>query len=128
MRVLLDTNAFLWAASQPSRLSGPARAAIEESANQRFLSPVTPWELGIKLNSGKLHLVGDLPAFIAKHLHEMLLTELPIRMEHAIATTALPPIHRDPFDRMLVAQAIVERVPIVTSDSHLARYGVEVIW
>lgn len=128
MRVLLDTNAFLWAASQPSRLSEAARSALEDPLNQRLLSVITPWELAIKLNSGKLALLGDLPAFIAKHLHEMLLIELPIQMEHAVTTAALPPIHRDPFDRMLVAQALVERVPIVSSDSHLARYGVEVIW
>lgn len=128
MRLLIDTNVFLWAGLRPERISPVAAAAIVDTSNQRLISSVAPWELAIKLERGRLTLPTDLASFVERVTNSLIAQELPITFQHAIATAALPPIHRDPFDRMLVAQAIVERVPIVTSDSHLARYGVEVIW
>lgn len=128
MRLLIDTNVFLWAGLRPERISAAATAALTDTANHRLVSSVTPWELAIKIERGRLTLPTDLATFVERVTNSLVAMELPITFEHALATAILPPIHRDPFGRMVVAQALVERVPIVSSDSHLARYGVEVIW
>lgn len=128
MRVLIDTNVFLWAALRPERVSSDARAAILDSANARFVSSVTPWEMAIKLERGKLALPASLSVFTAEVLADLRAIEMPVSMSHAAAVAELSPIHRDPFDRMLVAQALVERLAIVSSDRLLSRYGVRVIW
>ncbi|MBA4181951.1 MAG: PIN domain nuclease [Anaerolinea sp.] len=128
MRVLLDSNVFFWAATGERRTSATARAVRGDLANERLLSSVTPWELGTKFAQRKLTLPSDFPAFIRAAMSDLQVSELPISIAHALRSAELPPIHGDPFDRMLVAQALVERVPIVSSDRGLAAYGVEVIW
>jgi PIN domain nuclease of toxin-antitoxin system len=108
---------------------------ITDRESTRLLSVVVPWELAIKVSTGKLELLPDITSFIEDVSVDLKLTLLPLSLTHALRVATLPYIrderghsHRDPFDRLLVAQAIVEGVPIVSRDRWLARYGVEVIW
>ena len=128
MRLLLDTNVFLWAAFEPERLSRIAAFALEDSDNQFVVSSVTPWELGIAVYKGRLDLESPLREFYAQQLAELAATELAIDVTHALAAGELPQSHRDPFDRMLAAQAIVEGLPILTNDRKIRDLGAEVVW
>ena len=128
MRFLVDSNAFLWAATGSPRISATARAAIADLTNERLLSSVTPWELGIKFSQNKLDLPSDFPLFMRAAMSDLQVAELPVTIAHALRSAELPLIHGDPFDRMLVAQALVEGIPIVSSDRRLSQYGVAVIW
>ncbi len=123
MRLLLDTNALLWALDRPERLSDRASDAISSPANDVFVSPVSAWEISIKSAARKLEPRVDL-------LHELRrldLSPLAVTWEHGLAAGSLPLHHRDPFDRMLVAQAQLEGLTIVTSDERIARYQVAVL-
>lgn len=124
MRLLFDTHAFLWWVSDDSQLTITARDAIGSPRNQLFLSAVTPWEIGIKVAVGKL----ESPTDYADLLADGSLVELPITIEHARAAGGLPLLHGDPFDRMLVAQATVEGLTIVSGDAAIAAYGVPTVW
>jgi PIN domain nuclease of toxin-antitoxin system len=120
MRVLLDTHALLWSLGQPSMLTPEARMVIEDGGNEVFVSPVSAWEVAIKRAAGKLDASGDLAA----EIEAAAFVGLPIMIAHALAAGALPPHHRDPFDRMLIAQAQVEGLTIVTRDLRFAAYDV----
>ena len=126
--VLLDSNVFLWAGTGSRRTSTTAQAILDDLTNELLLSAVTPWELGIKFSQKKLALASEFPRFIRTAMLDLQVTELPVTVAHALRSAELPLIHGDPFDRMLVAQALVEGVPIVSSDRRLAAYGVAVIW
>ena len=129
MRALLDTNAFLWASSGHPRLSSAAHAVIQDGANEIFLSAVTAWEIAIKYRRGRLDLLDDAPGdYVPKRMTLFGFQALPVAIQHALRVGELPSIHNDPFDRMLVSQAQIERLPILTSDPNIARYDVEVIW
>ncbi len=129
MRLLLDTQTLVWAATEPRRLGAQALPLLTESGNERFLSAVTCWELAIKSRLGKFPWAPEhLGAFIADQLAALTLEELAIDRYHGLATASLPLLHRDPFDRLLVAQAQVEGLTIITNDQLVARYGVETIW
>lgn len=128
MRVLLDSNVFFWAASGEPRISVSAKAVIGDPSNERLLSSVTPWELGIKFSQKKLTIRSEFSGFIRIAMADLQATELPVSIAHALKSAELPLIHGDPFDRILVAQALVEGVPIVSSDRRLSEYGVAVIW
>lgn len=121
MKLLLDTPLLLWAAGAPDRLSAVARSLIEESENDLFFSAAGLWEIAIKRNLGRNDFHVD-----ARVLRRSLLDngyrELPITSEHAVAVDTLPPIHKDPIDRILVAQATVEGITLLTSDSVVAQY------
>jgi PIN domain nuclease of toxin-antitoxin system len=121
MRLLLDTHMAIWWLSGDVRMPQATRAAVEE-APEAMISAVSLWELAIKQGTGRL----DLPSGFVDALLEDF-TELAVRSEHVRALRGLPPIHRDPFDRMLVAQAIVEGSTLVTRDPEIMRYGVPVI-
>ena len=121
MRLLLDTHVAIWWLSGDRRLSTTTRKAIEE-APDAYLSAVSLWEMFIKQGTGRL----DLPAGFADALRDDFV-ELPLTFDHTIEGRTLPPVHRDPFDRMLVAQARVEVLTIVTADRTLAEYGVAVL-
>jgi PIN domain nuclease of toxin-antitoxin system len=127
VNVLVDTSTFLWWASGGARLSESARWAIEDPANRAYLSVASGWEIAIKAERGRL----VLPVAAARYLPDLLrrygFESLDIRLVHALRAGALPPHHRDPFDRMLVAQAQLEDMPIITSDPAIARYDVETI-
>jgi PIN domain nuclease of toxin-antitoxin system len=123
LRLLLDTNVLLWALTNPQRLSAAAAEAIEDIENRVYLSVVSPWELSIKASLGNLPALEDL----GPKLDEMHCDLLPIALPHAKAIQSLPHHHRDPFDRMLVAQAQIEGLTIVTSDRQIRRYQVAVL-
>jgi PIN domain nuclease of toxin-antitoxin system len=123
VRLLLDTHAVLWALSQPDQLSAEARERVADPANTVAVSAVSAWEIAIKTAAGKLKFDVDL----AQAMANTGFLPLPITIEHALVAGHLPPHHRDPFDRMLVAQAIMDGWTLVTRDSRLPVYGVPVL-
>lgn len=120
MRLLLDTHIFLWWLSDWERISEPARAAIADPGNEVFVSAVSGWEIGIKKAKGRLVAPDDLAAVVDEKRFE----HLPLTFAHAERAAALPSHHRDPFDRMLIAQAQAEGLVLVTRDSRIADYEV----
>ena len=123
MTLLLDTHTILWWLTDDPQLSDPAREAISDAASTVFLSAASVWEITIKTNLGKLRM----PSNWIENVLAGQLMPLPISLEHAVAAGALPPLHRDPFDRMLIAQAIALGLTIVTRDRNIARYDVPVL-
>jgi len=123
VRLLLDTHVLLWALTDDPSLSAAARAAIVDGRNRVVVSAVSAWEITIKRSLGKLRAPADLAEEVAAHRF----TPLAVSLEHALAVGALPDLHRDPFDRLLVAQAGVEGLTIVTRDRAIARYDVDVL-
>lgn len=123
MRLLLDTNALLWALSDPDRLAKSAAEAIREPANEVFASVVNAWEIGVKRAKGRLRGELDLEPMLDRHDFKV----LPVTMAHALAIESLPPQHHDPFDRMLIAQTQVEGLVLVTSDHKMLRYEIAVL-
>jgi PIN domain nuclease of toxin-antitoxin system len=117
---LLDTHAALWALERPEKLSDPARKAVSSGPN--YLSVISYWEVMLKSMKGTLD-VGDPLAWWSTALEQLAATPLLLRPQHIGQLYTLPPIHKDPFDRMLVAQATVEDLTLVTSDKTLARYA-----
>ena len=128
MNVLLDTHAFLWAVTDDARLTPAARAVFADSANNLFLSAVRVWEIVLKAQAGKLHLKGSVARFFADQLARNSLSTLDISPRHILRVAELPRLHRDPFDRLLVAQAQVENMPLLSADTKIAPYAVRVIW
>lgn len=128
MRLLLDTQAFLWWASSPEKLSPRARRAIEDNTNEVFVSAATAWEIAIKAHLGRLELTEDPRRFVPAQIAEHSFQPLPVQIHHAVSVAGLPDIHRDPFDRLLVAQAMVENLSLATADRKLREYGVKVVW
>ena len=128
MNILVDTHTFLWAVTDDRRLSETARALIGDGANQVFLSAASMWEIVLKAGAGKLHVTGGASRFLEHEIRRNRLSPLPIQLAHILRVTSLPPIHKDPFDRLLIAQAQVENLPLITSDAEITRYPVQVIW
>jgi PIN domain nuclease of toxin-antitoxin system len=126
--VLLDTHAFLWWIAGDARLSRRATQAIADGGNDIFVSAASLWEIAIKGRLGRLGLPGDPGAFIGGQIVENDFRGLPIDAAHALQIWRLPDHHQDPFDRMLVAQAQVEGLKLVSRDPLVAQYDVEVIW
>ena len=123
MNLLLDTHTLLWWLADDPSLTDRARRAVADGRNTVFLSAVVVWEIRIKQSLGKL----EAPDQLREVLERQRFLPLPVTVEHAHAIAGLPPIHRDPFDRLLVAQARVERLTVVTRDRHIPRYGVAVL-
>ena len=128
MRLLLDTHAFLWWVTDDDRLSAAGGASIGASENEVFLSAVSAWEIITKVRIGRLLLPEPVDGFIARHLAENVFQPLSITMRHTFELEALPDLHRDPFDRMLVAQSLAEDMPLVTGDHAIHAYPVSTIW
>ncbi len=127
MRLLLDTHAFLWWAEQPERLSKLAFAACKDESNELFLSLASIWEIQIKVQFGKLKL--DLPlADLVQEQQENMIRLLPITQSHIFELDALPSHHRDPFDRVLIAQSRVENLILLTTDAMIKQYPVQTYW
>ena len=123
MRLLLDTHVLLWWLSDEEKLSSEARDAIADPENTIYLSAVVVWEIRIKEAIGKL----SLPDAFIETLARQAFVELPITVEHADEISRLPDIHRDPFDRLLIAQAVVEDLTIITRDSVIPDYPVRIV-
>lgn len=128
MKALLDTRAFLWWIADDPQLSLRARQVIGDGATALFLSAASGWEIAIKSRLGKLKLPADLQGFVAEQMRINAIQVLPVEMIHTLHVHSLPDHHRDPFDRLLVAQSQIEKMPILSSDAQIARYDVSVIW
>jgi len=127
MTLLLDTQAFLWFVSGDKRLGATARRALERADAEPLLSLASVWELAIKSSLDRL----TLPAPLDEYLADKLATNLrllPIERSHVVKVEHLPFHHQDPFDRVLIAQALTERIPIATRDRAFKKYGVDVVW
>lgn len=127
MRLLLDTHAFLWSASEPERLSKAARAAIEDSRNDVFVSAAVALEISIKHALGKLSLPGEPAVYVPARIASLGFKPLAITVEHALAVRALPNHHSDPFDRMMIAQSQVEGLTFVANDDAAQKYAVHTL-
>ena len=121
MKLLLDTQLLLWAAGQPERLSSRARRQLRDPDNELLFSAVSLWEITIKTSLGRDDFRVE-PRVFRRALIDNGYVELPITSEHAVNVDSLPPLHKDPFDRLLVAQALVEGITLLTADAQLARY------
>ena len=128
MRLLLDTHTFLWWVADAPQIPARARQAIAQPRNECLVSLASCWELAIKLSLGKIEISGTLERFIPSQLSANGFRELPIETRHAARVARLPFHHRDPFDRLLVAQALEEDLTIVSADPVFRRYGVNRIW
>ncbi len=128
MRVLLDTHSFLWFIGGSANLSRVARALIENDAYQPLLSMASLWEMAIKVSIGKLCLGQPLATLVPEQMRLNGVQFLPIEVTHVVAVADLPFHHRDPFDRLLVAQAMVEQLSIVSGDSSFDLYGIKRLW
>ena len=121
MKLLLDTHLLLWAAGQPNRLSKTAQKLITQPANELLFSAASIWEVAIKRGLGRIDFQVD-PRLLRRGLLDNGYNELPILSDHVVAIDNLPPIHKDPFDRLLLAQATVEGITLLTADSVVAQY------
>lgn len=128
MKLILDTHAFLWWAGEPERLSARVVEACEDRGNDLLLSVISILEIRLKLDAGKLEIDLPLEDMVRAHERADRLTLLPVLASHVYAMRELPRIHRDPFDRLLVAQVVVEEASIATSDEEVGRYPVKVFW
>jgi PIN domain nuclease of toxin-antitoxin system len=126
VQLLLDTHVFLWLLAEPDRL-GRHIGSLEDPNNELLLSAASSWEIAIKIQLGRLDLPDDPKRYVPDRMRAIGAEPLPIEHNHALAVSELPPLHRDPFDRMLVAQARDLRLTIVTADVQIARYEVETL-
>lgn len=128
MKLLLDTHTLLWAESQPAQLSAIAAPALADPSNELFLSPAVYWEIAIKVNLQKLTLAKPFADFLQQAIANLTLQPLPISIAHAAALIGMPQHHRDPFDRLLIAQAITENMTVVSADQVFDAYGATRLW
>jgi PIN domain nuclease of toxin-antitoxin system len=128
MRLLLDTRTFLWWVGNSPQLSRRAKAAIAREDHECLLSLASCWEMAIKVSLGKLQIASPLDRFIPEQLAANRFRLLAVQLEHVLRIAALPFHHRDPFDRLVAAQAIAERLVIVSADRVFGRYGLRRIW
>jgi len=128
MKVLVDTHTFLWALLHDHRLTAKAKQVLRSDEYELVYSLVSLWEIAIKIRTGKLNTIGSSVAYIRDEMDAYSMEILPIRYEHILQLEALPAHHGDPFDRLLIAQAIHESLPILTHDEVFTRYPVKVFW
>lgn len=128
MTLLIDTHSLLWFLRGDPLLSAVAKAVIEDPANRKLVSVASCWEIAIKAGTGKLTLGEPAATLLARELPGNSFDLLPIQLNHATFVESMPFHHRDPFDRLIVAQATLEGVPIVSVDNQLDRYGIVRIW
>lgn len=128
MKLLLDTHSFIFYVDRPDALPSAALAALEDTSNELFLSLVSPWEMQIKIALGKLQLGKPVVELVQAELDRTAIQLLPITLGHIDALSRLPNHHRDPFDRLLIAQAIHEQLTLVSSDQSIAKYAATMLW
>ena len=126
VKYLLDTTAWLWMVGVSSNLGETTAKTLTNETTELYLSVASAWEIAIKAQIGKLRIPGDADEFIRSRLRLQRIAALPVTLDHALAVSRLPMFHRDPFDRIIVAQALVEGLTVVTSDRELERYPVAV--
>ena len=127
MRILLDTQCWLWMVAEPERLSRRARAMVASDRHELYLSSVSSWEIAIKHGLGKLDLPAPPAEFVPTRMRATGVLPLVVTHAHALRVSELPGHHRDPFDRLLIAQALEESLSVLTADRHFRRYGVPVV-
>lgn len=128
MRALLDTSAFLWIIASSDRLGVNARNYISDLNNELFLSVASLWEIAIKTSLGKLELLKPFEQLIPDQLEKSAIDILPIEISHLSEMMGLAFHHRDPFDRLIIAQGISEKLPIISNDAAFRKYSVDLIW
>ncbi|HYE78087.1 MAG TPA: type II toxin-antitoxin system VapC family toxin [bacterium] len=128
MRILLDTHAFLWFVAADPRLSRRAEEALRHGDNELLLSMASVWEIAIKVGIGRLPLSEPLETFIPEQLQLNRIGLLPIQLSHTLSVARLPLHHRDPFDRLIIAQALLEDLPLVSGDGELDSYPIQRLW
>ena len=128
MRLLLDTHVFLWMISSPEKLSETARELIVSEENEIFFSSVSGWEIAIKFGINKLKLPDKPDIYVPRQIEESAVKVLPIRLAHTLNIYHLPDIHKDPFDRLLISQSQLENLPLITDDTKIKQYSVEIVW
>lgn len=128
MKLILDTHTFIWWATSSDKLSSNVLALLNNADNQLILSLASVWEMQIKCQIGKLQLGKSVPTLVANQQENNHLLVLPIELSHVYALENLPGVHKDPFDRIIIAQAVVEKLPIITIDPLFDRYPVVRIW
>lgn len=128
MKLLLDTHTFIWLDSNPSRLSEKVRSLLQDPNNTLLLSVVSIWEMQIKTQIGKLQLSIPLAELVESQRQANMIEILPVSLSHVLAIEQLPLHHKDPFDRLLIAQANVEDATLISQDATLAKYPVQLIW
>ncbi len=128
MKILLDTHAFLWWITDDPKLSELARQIIGNGENTLFLSAASTWEIAIKARLGRLKIPDPPDRFISEQMHQNAIQGLPIQISHTLHVYHLPPHHQDPFDRILIAQAQLEALTLLSSDRLMEKYELKVIW
>lgn len=128
MRLLLDTHTLIWFDSEPSQLSAVCRSMLADRSNSLILSIASIWEMQVKCQAGRLNLRVPLSRLIDEQSQNNGLEILPIQPQHVYALQKLPDVHRDPFDRIMIAQAIVENLLFVSKDSLVSQYPVQQVW
>jgi PIN domain nuclease of toxin-antitoxin system len=128
MNFLLDTHTFLWFIADDANLSAAARSHMEQPENGLYLSIASLWEMAIKVSLGKLDIPTPFPEFILRQVHENSVTLLDIRVDHVGVIAELPFHHRDPFDRLLIAQSLRDDLPIISRDALFDAYGIARVW
>jgi PIN domain nuclease of toxin-antitoxin system len=127
-RLLLDTHVFLWWIDDAPELTPKARRAIADAQNECSLSVASCWDLAIKSSLGKIRFAVPIEQFLSEHLAANGITLLDITLRHATRVENMPFHHRDPFDRLIIAQALTEKMTIVSADKTFSRYGAKVLW
>lgn len=128
MNLLLDTHTFIWASVTPEKLSDTVRNLLQDNANTIILSLASIWEMQIKVQRGKLTINRPLPELIASQQQTNNLQLLPIEVPHIFALQNLPDYHRDPFDRIIISQAMVEGLPVLSKDATFDAYPIVRVW
>ena len=128
MRLLLDSHTLVWAVDSPTKLGSRAKAMLEDASNELLVSAATIWEVAIKVGLGKLALSMPYRQWMWQAIRDTGASVLPITVEYADVQASLPRHHGDPFDRLLVAQAVVEQLALVSSDAVFESYGIQRVW
>jgi PIN domain nuclease of toxin-antitoxin system len=128
MKYLLDTHTFIWMAGEPAKLSGKVNEIVSKGQSELYLSAASAWEMALLWKLKLIELPDEPQRFVPEVLHTLSVTPLPIGVNQAIAAATLPLIHRDPFDRIIIAEAIMRKMTVLTRDERLADYGVQILW
>jgi len=128
VKYLLDTHAFLWFVMDDKRISRKAKSIIKDSKNKIYFSAASAWEMAIKVKLERLKIKGDLEPFIIEQLSTNNFIPLSITISHSLYIERMPQIHKDPFDRIIIAQSILEDIPLISTDKKIRKYPTTVVW